>query len=146
MLLRLLNARARLRAASDAPVLPPLLSGGAELEVIEDAFEDVWELEEHWCGLPSCAPSPAVQLSAALQLCTVVYQLYGLRMRLGADSAASTAGPYLPDCLGALWRRPHRDDFDDEVADKLVDMAKQAKFVLPPAARGRYPRLISCLW
>jgi hypothetical protein len=82
LLLRLMYARMRLRRGIELPPSPAELS---ELDVIQDGFEDVWSLEEHW------------------------------------------------------------DDFSEEVAERLEDMAKQAKFVCGADARGSLEESVSLL-
>jgi hypothetical protein len=83
LLLRLVYARARQRRPDAG--LPPSPAELSELDVIQDSFDDVWSLEEHW------------------------------------------------------------DDFSDDVAERLVDMAKQAKFVCSADARGNLEESVSLL-
>lgn len=89
LLLRLLHTRQRQRAAAaagaEAASLWPALGEPENCDVIEDEFDDVWDLEDHW------------------------------------------------------------DDFSDEVADRLVDMSKQAKYVLSADLRGNLEEYVSLL-
>ena len=83
LLLRLLYARARQqRGAAEGW---PDLGEPEGVDVIEDQWDDVWELEDHWHELP------------------------------------------------------------DEVAERLVDMSKQAKFVISPSARASIEEAASLL-
>jgi hypothetical protein len=92
LLLRLLHTRQRQRqSAADAAVSGddaaswPELREPEDCDVIEDEFDDVWDLEDHW------------------------------------------------------------EDLSDEVADRLVDMSKQAKYVLSAEMRGNLEEYTSLL-